>query len=87
MTFQILNHAGNLGDAANLAAVSALRHFHRPDVTVEEDSRVTIHTKEEREFIPTFLKKIPICITYGIFSNEDRTELLIDPSEQEERVS
>ena len=55
----VLNHCGNLLDACNLAGVAALRHFHRPDVTVEEDGRVTIHTLEEREPIPTFMKKIP----------------------------
>jgi len=33
--FQVLNACGNLGDACNMAAVGALKHFHRPDVTVE----------------------------------------------------
>ncbi|KAK8388977.1 hypothetical protein O3P69_020741 [Scylla paramamosain] len=55
----VLNHAGNLGDACNLASVAALRHFHRPDVTVEADGRVTVHTLEERQPVPTFMRKVP----------------------------
>ncbi|KAB7495300.1 Exosome complex component RRP45 [Armadillidium nasatum] len=82
----VLNHGGNLGDACNLAAVAALRHFHRPDVTVEEDGRVTIHTHEEKELIPTFLKKIPVCLTFALFEVEDDCITLIDPTETEERV-
>ena len=84
---QVLNHAGNLGDACNLAAVSALRHFHRPDVTVEDDGRVTIHTLEEKEPIPTFMKKIPVCLTYGFFVIDDQCYTIMDPTELEERVS
>ncbi|KAG7160833.1 Exosome complex component RRP45-like, partial [Homarus americanus] len=81
----VLNHAGNLGDACNLASVAALRHFHRPDVTVEEDGRVTIHTLEEREPIPTFMKKVPVCLTYAFFVVDDKCYMLMDPSEKEER--
>lgn len=82
----VLNHAGNLGDACNLAAVSALRHFHRPDVSVEEDGRVTVHTLEEREPIATYMKKVPVCLTYAFFVIDDNTYMLMDPSEKEERV-
>ncbi|XP_071516121.1 exosome complex component RRP45-like [Panulirus ornatus] len=82
----VLNHAGNLGDACNLASVAALRHFHRPDVTVEEDGRVTVHTLEEREPIPTFMKKVPVCLTYAFFVVDEKCYMLMDPSEKEERV-
>lgn len=70
-----------------MAAVAALRHFHRPDVTVEEDGRVTIHTHEEREMIPTFLKKIPVCLTYALFMVDEKCVTILDPTEKEERVS
>ncbi|XP_069189495.1 uncharacterized protein [Procambarus clarkii] len=82
----VLNHAGNLGDACNIASVAALRHFHRPDVTVEEDGRVTIHTLKEREPIPTFMKKVPVCLTYAFFVVDDKYYMLMDPTEKEERV-
>ncbi|KAK7087013.1 Exosome complex component RRP45 [Halocaridina rubra] len=82
----VLNHAGNLGDACNLAAVAALRHFHRPDVSVEEDGRVTIHTFEESEPIATYMKKVPVCLTYAFFIIDENIHMLMDPSEKEERV-
>lgn len=82
----VLNAAGNLSDACNLAAVSALRHFHRPDVTVEEDGRVTIHTFAEMEPIPTYMKKIPVCLTFAFFMEEDTYYTLLDPTDIEERV-
>ena len=87
LKIQVLNHAGNLWDACNLAAVSALRHFHRPEVTVEDDGRVTIHTLDEREPIPTFMKKIPVCLTYAFFFIEDQCYTVMDPTDLEERVS
>lgn len=82
----VLNHAGNLGDACNIAAVAALRHFNRPDVSVEEDGRVTVHTLEEREPIPTYMKKVPVCLTYAFFVIDGKTHMLLDPSDKEERV-
>lgn len=82
----VLNAAGNLSDACNLAAVSALRHFHRPDVTVEEDGRVSIHTFAEMEPIPTYMKKIPVCLTFAFFMEEDTYYTLLDPTDIEERV-
>ncbi|KAG0729256.1 Exosome complex component RRP45 [Chionoecetes opilio] len=82
----VLNHAGNLGDACNLASVAALRHFHRPDVTVEADGRVTVHTLEERQPIPTFMRKVPVCLTYAFFMEGEHCITVMDPTEQEERV-
>lgn len=83
----VLNHAGNLGDTCNLASVAALRHFHRPDVSVEADGRVTVHTLEEREPVPTFMRKVPVCLTYGFFmENDEKCHVVMDPTEREERV-
>lgn len=82
----VLNHAGNLGDACNLASVAALRHFHRPDVTVEADGRVTVHTLEERQPVPTFMRKVPVCLTYAFFMEGEQCHVVMDPTEREERV-
>lgn len=83
----VLNACGNLGDACNMAVVAALKHFHRPDVTVQEDGRVTVHSFAEREPIPTFLKKVPVCLTYA-FCEQPDSDLIVfsDPTELEERV-
>ena len=38
---KVLNHAGNILDASCLAAIAALSHFKRPDVSVD-DGKITI---------------------------------------------
>ena len=43
----VLNYDGNLADATCVAAIAALRHFRRPDVSVDGES-VVIHTASER---------------------------------------
>ena len=54
---------------------------------------MTIHTFEERAPIPTFMKKIPVCLTYAFCeaeSEEGEEEDIIvftDPTNLEERVS
>ena len=67
--------------------MAALRHFHRPDVTVEADGRVTVHTLEERQPVPTFMRKVPVCLTYAFFIEGEKCHVVMDPTEQEERVS
>lgn len=43
----VLNFDGNITDAASIAAIAALSHFRRPDVTVCGDE-ITIHSVEDR---------------------------------------
>ena len=38
---KVLNHSGNILDASSLAAITALAHFKRPDVSVD-DGKITI---------------------------------------------
>ena len=38
---KVLNHSGNILDASSLAAITALAHFKRPDVSVD-DGNITI---------------------------------------------
>lgn len=37
MDLHLLNHDGNIIDAASIAAIVALCHFRRPDVSVQGD--------------------------------------------------
>ena len=52
----VLNHEGNLVDAATLAALGALCHFKRPDVTLD-GRQVIIHPLDERDPVPLFSTK------------------------------
>lgn len=79
----VLNHDGNILDCASVAAISALAHFRRPDVTVKGEE-VTIHTADERDPIPLSIHHMPLCVSFAFF--HQGKYLLVDPAEREERV-
>ncbi|XP_045687393.1 exosome complex component RRP45 [Phyllostomus hastatus] len=79
----LLNHDGNIIDAASIAAIVALCHFRRPDVSVQGDE-VTLYAPEERDPVPLSVHHLPICVSFAFF--RQGTFLLVDPSEREERV-
>ncbi|KAM5194423.1 exosome complex component RRP45 [Mantella aurantiaca] len=79
----LLNHEGNIIDAASIAAIAALCHFRRPDVSVQGEE-VTVYSLEERDPVPLSIHHMPICVSFSFF--QQGTYLLVDPSEREERV-
>uniref|UniRef100_A0A8D2D4Y0 Exosome complex component RRP45 n=1 Tax=Sciurus vulgaris TaxID=55149 RepID=A0A8D2D4Y0_SCIVU len=79
----LLNHDGNIIDAASIAAIVALCHFRRPDVSVQGDE-VTLYTPEERDPVPLSIHHMPICVSFAFF--QQGMYLLVDPNEREERV-
>jgi exosome complex component RRP45 len=81
---RILNQEGGVLDCACLAAMSALLHFKRPDVSVIENE-IIIHPFTEKIPISLGIHHIPICITFAFFNNGETH--VIDPSLLEESVS
>ncbi|XP_001513016.1 exosome complex component RRP45 [Ornithorhynchus anatinus] len=79
----VLNHDGNILDAASIAAIVALCHFRRPDVSVQGDE-ITLYTPEERDPVPLSIHHMPIYVSFAFFLQG--AYLLVDPSEREERV-
>ncbi|CAG8659862.1 11637_t:CDS:2 [Acaulospora morrowiae] len=79
-----LDNDGNIIDAACIAAISALSHFRRPDVTVTGDDNITIHSFEQRNPIPLTIHHTPICVTFAFFENGDLW--VVDPCLQEEQI-
>ncbi|GAA6067492.1 exosome complex component RRP45, partial [Tachysurus ichikawai] len=79
----ILNHDGNLMDAASVAAISALCHFKRPEVAIQGRD-VTVFSPEERDPIPLSVYHMPICVSFAFF--QQGSYLLVDPCEKEELV-
>nr|XP_023685292.1 exosome complex component RRP45 isoform X1 [Paramormyrops kingsleyae] len=79
----VLNHDGNIMDAASIAAITALCHFRRPDVGIQGEE-VTIYTPEERDLIPLSIYHMPVSVSFSFF--QQGTFLLVDPCEREERV-
>ncbi|KAF9423482.1 Exosome complex component RRP45 [Podila epigama] len=78
-----LDDDGNLVDAACIAAITALLHFRRPDVTVVGEE-VTIHTLEQRNPVPLSIHHIPICTTFAFFGNG--AHMIVDPTHLEEQI-
>lgn len=79
----VLNHDGNIMDAVSIAAITALSHFRRPEVSIQGRD-VTVHTIEERDPIPLNIYHMPISISFAFF--KQGSFLLVDPSDREERV-
>ncbi|XP_054817854.1 exosome complex component RRP45A-like isoform X2 [Prosopis cineraria] len=82
----ILDNGGNLVDAANIAALSALLTFRRPECTLggEDGQQVVVHPPEVREPLPLIVHHLPIAVTFGFFSNDNI--MVIDPTHHEESV-
>ncbi|KAM6120327.1 exosome complex component RRP45 [Pterocles gutturalis] len=83
LDLHVLNHDGNMIDAASIAGIVALCHFRRPDVSVQGEE-VTVYAPEERDPVPLSIHHMPICVSFAFF--QQGTYLLVDPSEREERV-
>ncbi|KAL3265563.1 hypothetical protein HHI36_009768 [Cryptolaemus montrouzieri] len=80
----VLNHEGNILDCASIAALSALHHFRRPDVTCDGEDFI-IHKYSQRDPIPIVIHHYPVCITYSIFERGEF--ILADPTLLEEGVA
>ncbi|KAJ1721154.1 3'-5'-exoribonuclease [Coemansia erecta] len=79
-----IDHAGNLVDAACVAAVAALRHFRRPDVTVD-GGRAVIHDPRERNPVPLSIHHTPVCVSFA-FMGKAGELVVVDPEAREELV-
>ncbi|TQS31720.1 hypothetical protein Golomagni_07989, partial [Golovinomyces magnicellulatus] len=71
----VLTHDGNLTDVACFAIVAALRHFRKPETTIEGET-LTVYTPAEREPVPLSWLHTPFCVTFGFFGDEGETVLL-----------
>lgn len=63
----VLNHEGNILDCASVAALAALAHFKRPDVTSDGEEFI-IHSYKERDPLPMVIHHYPVYVTYAIFN-------------------
>lgn len=71
-----LNYDGGLVDASCIGVAAALKHFRRPDTSIDGD-RVIIHTAEERPPVPLSVLYVPVCVTWSFFefvSTEDDSD-------------
>lgn len=52
----MLNHDGNLMDAASIAAITALCHFRRPDVGIVGEEITVVSQNTHLEFLDVMLE-------------------------------
>lgn len=79
----IIDHDGGLIDASCIAVMAALRHFRRPDFSIEGED-VTIYSIREREPVPLAMLHHPLCVTFSYYDSGDI--LIIDATSAEEQV-
>lgn len=65
----VLTHDGNLLDSSCLAVVAALRHFRKPDASVE-GATLTVYTPAEREPVPLSWLHSPFCVTFHYYERD-----------------
>lgn len=84
----ILNQDGVLADCASAAAIAALAHFRRPDVS-SDGEEIIIHSHSERDPIPTVINHYPICTSFTVITKiSDKEEIIVaDPTLLEEAVA
>ena len=73
----VLNHDGNLIDAAALAAMAALMNTKMPNFEIKDGE-----LKIKQGYTPLPVKGHPITVTIGKISNH----LIVDPMAEEEQV-
>merc|ERR1712168_838122 len=83
MDIHVLNHDGNLIDAASICALAALLHFRRPDVTVS-GNEVTVHSFDDKAPINLSVHHIPICTAFAFMEGGKQT--VVDPTDLEEKT-
>ncbi|GAA5861510.1 hypothetical protein JCM5353_003511 [Sporobolomyces roseus] len=82
-----LDDCGNMLDCASVAAITALRHFRKPDVTVNGEE-IIVHSMSERVPVPLAIHHSPICLTYAFFTLPNLTSTsVLDPSLLEQTLS
>ncbi len=88
-----MDHDGNILDCACLATISALLHFKRPDVSIEDGEVIIVsnfqritwqHSANEKSPISLSIHHLPISVTFGIIGKDEKH--FIDPSLKEELV-
>jgi exosome complex component RRP45 len=79
----VLASDGGLVDCACIAIMAALRHFRRPDVSVDGEN-VTIYTMAERVPVPLSIMHNPVCVTASFYRSGE--VILLDATHSEEQV-
>lgn len=78
----VMSHEGNLIETSSIAALAALAHYRRPEVSVE-DGKVISHSFDLREPVKFTMLHFPFLMKFAFF--KEATVSYVDPTEDEER--
>ncbi|KAJ1032503.1 hypothetical protein NDA16_000527 [Ustilago loliicola] len=73
LTVHLLSDTGAALDAAVLCSMLSLRHFRRPDYSIENGNQVRLYSSDERVPVPLAIHHTPLCVTFAIFNNLSTT--------------
>ncbi|KAJ1034158.1 hypothetical protein NDA18_001024 [Ustilago nuda] len=73
LTVHLLSDTGAALDAAVLCSMLSLRHFRRPDYSIENGNQVHLYSSDERVPIPLAIHHTPLCVTFAIFNDLSTT--------------
>ena len=85
LDIKVLNHEGNVIDCSSIAALAALCHYRRPDVSVSGD-KITVHTVQDKDPVKLSINHYPVCTTYGFFCRDNDKMVIKDPTGLEEAI-
>ncbi|KAI9712114.1 MAG: hypothetical protein M1820_001823 [Bogoriella megaspora] len=80
----VLDFDGGLVDTCCIALLAALRHYRRPDVSVNGED-VRVWDVREREPVPLSILHHPFCITFSFFGDGEDEVVLVDAALSEEQ--
>jgi exosome complex component RRP45 len=91
----VVDHGGNLIDAVSLAAIAALMHYRRPEVSVQSGGQTTVYKMDDHAAVPLSLHHIPISISFCFVEStgkdtvdaDDAPIVFMDPTDREERIT
>ncbi|KAK2592100.1 3'-5'-exoribonuclease [Conoideocrella luteorostrata] len=84
----VLSHDGNLLDVSCFAVIAALRHFRKPESSMEGET-LTVYTAAEREPVPLSWLHSPFCLTFSFFGENGQADgetVLLDTTWLEEQL-
>lgn len=79
----IMNHEGNLIEAASISTLAALAHYRRPNVRVGADGQVDTEAGGADEPVGISMLHFPFLMKFAFF--KEATISYVDPGEDEER--
>ncbi len=85
----VLDHGGNLLDAAFLSALAALLAFRKPEVEVgggPSGTDITVHPPEVREPLPLTIHHLPVAVSFAMFKVGETAKTAGTPGEREPAV-